>query len=99
MTEQITARPATPLELDETKRTNEYHTFGLLAELISVGHYKIEHMPSVSIALNFLLEARQKYESDYPAPGPAEDKEENETAAQTNGSDIGSPDTSYVPQT
>lgn len=64
---------------------NTYHTYGLIAELLSVSTYKIEHMPSVSIALNYLLEARQNYESANPAPSPTEDKEENETAAQTDG--------------
>lgn len=57
--------------------TNEqYHMYGLCAELLSVSSFKIEHMPHVNLLLNFLLEARSEYERANPTSAEEAGKED-----------------------
>lgn len=47
------------------KRPEElYHTLGLIGELLSVGHFRIEHNTAIAIALNYILESRAAYEQE-----------------------------------
>lgn len=67
-----------------TPNNDQYHVYGLIAELLDVAHFRIEHMPAASIALNYLIEARKSYESSNP---PSEENQEavTEAVSDTNG--------------
>ncbi len=65
---------------------NQYHNYGLIAELLSVATFRIQDMGAVSVALNFLNEARNEFESA--------NQTQEATEAGSNDKDLGTNDPS-----
>lgn len=68
---------------------NQYHHFGLLAEILSVGSFQIGHMAQINQALQFLLASRNEYEANQP-------KAEENTEASTDGIDAREKNSGHV---